>query len=103
MTGRRPIALALLLAGCAAAGTGAPQPADQSAAARGYQECRALADVAVKTEADIDQDILASRSQDWRRAGLGRVQDEAMREQTRGRQRQLIDRCLRSKGIAPPR
>ena len=97
------IALALLLAGCAAAGDWTRPGADQAAIARAYQECRDLAGTAVRTEADIDQDILATRQSDWQRAGLGRVQSQTMREQTRDRAGAIVDACMQAKGFTSPR
>ena len=56
--------LALLLAGCAAPGNWSKAGADAAATAGDYQDCRAVAQSAVKTDADIDQDILATRHGD---------------------------------------
>ena len=41
-----------------------------------------MAGSAVKTDADIDQDILATRGDDWRRGGVGQSQTRTMREHT---------------------
>ncbi len=76
---------------------------DQAAAGREYQDCRELADTAVKTDADIDQDILATRQSDWQRAGVVRTQTRVMHEQTRDRGAAIVDSCMKAKGYSPAR
>ena len=102
------LALALLLAGCAwTASWTKPNwtkaGADEASAAGEYQECRALAATAVKTDADIDQDIAATRGDDRQRAQVFRRQIEIGREHTRDRAASIIDACMRAKGFAAPR
>jgi hypothetical protein len=102
------LALALVLAGCAGAG-GWAKPnwtragADEASAAREYEECRAMAATAVKTDADIDQDIAATRGDDRQRAQVFRRQIEIGREHTRDRAASIVDACMRAKGFAAPR
>ena len=95
------LAVALLLAGCAADGNWHRPGADQARSESDYQECRDLAADAVKTQADIDQDIFATRQNDWQRAGIARVQSRSMREQTRDRAAGIVESCMRAKGFAP--
>jgi hypothetical protein len=102
------LGLAVLLAGCAAAGSWTKADwtkagADAAAAAREYQDCRAMAATAVKTDADIDQDILATRHNDWQRASRFRLQTETMREHTSDRAAAIVAACMRAKGFAEPR
>ena len=97
------LGLALLLAGCAAAGGWSKPGADSPAAAREYQECRATADTAVKTDADIDQDIRATRRSDWQRAGGVRYETQAMQEHTSDRAAAIVAACMHAKGFAEPR
>jgi len=98
------LATGLLLAGCAAAAGWSKPGADNAAASGAYDECRALAESAVRTDADIDQDILATRQSDWQRSGVVRVQTRTMHEQTRDRASALTDSCMQAKGFArPPR
>jgi hypothetical protein len=99
----RAALLWLPLAGCAGAGDWAKPGADQAAAGQEYQDCRELADTAVKTEADIDQDILATRQTDWQRAGVVRTQTRVMHEQTGDRAAAIIDSCMKAKGYSPAR
>jgi len=96
-------ASALLLAGCGAAGGWTRPGADAAAVDADYRDCRGLAEEATRTDRDIDQDIMATRQNDWQRAQLGRVASETMREQTRDRAAAIIGSCMRSKGFAPPR
>jgi hypothetical protein len=97
------VALALLLAGCAGAGNWVKPGADAAATLRDYQDCRALSASAVKTDADIDQDILATRHDDRQRASVFRLQGEAMREHTTDRAAAIVDTCMQAKGFAKPR
>ena len=96
-------ALALLLAGCAGAGSWTKAGADEAATARDYQECRAVASAAVKTEADIDQDIRATRPDDHQRAKVFRLQTDTMRVHTTDRAAAIVDSCMQAKGFAKPR
>jgi hypothetical protein len=91
-------ALVPLLAGCGGAGDWAKPGADDSAATAAYQDCRGLAGSAVQTDADIDQDILATRQGDWQRAAVVRQQTQIMHEQTRDRAAAIIESCMKAKG-----
>ena len=95
-------ALALLpaLAGCAAGGGWAKAGADASATDAAYAECRAQAAGAIEPEIGINEDILATRQNDWQRSHVGQVASETMREQTRDRAAALVDSCMRAKGFA---
>jgi hypothetical protein len=96
------IALSLLLGGCAAAAGGWSKPgADAATTAGDYQECRSLAASAVKTQAEIDQDILATRQSDWQRAGIARVDARNRQAETGDRAAAIIASCMRAKGFAP--
>jgi hypothetical protein len=97
------LGLAVLLAGCAAAGGWSKTGADSAAAARDYQDCRDLAESAVKTDADIDQDIRATRGSDYQRSAGVRAETQAMQEHTKGRAQAIIAACMRAKGFAAPR
>ena len=93
-------ALLLLLAGCGGAGDWAKPGADSAAATAAYQDCRAIADTAVESDRAIDQDILATRQNDWQRASVVRAQTQLMHEQTRDRASSLIESCMKAKGYA---
>ena len=95
------LAVGLLLAGCSGDGDWVRPGADQTAAAREYEDCRDLAGTAVRTQADIDQDIAATRSDDRQRGSVVRVQTQTMQEQTRDRAASIIARCMAAKGFAP--
>jgi hypothetical protein len=103
MTRLRAALLVLLLVGCAGGGEWMKAGTDQAAAGREYQDCRELAGTAVKTDADIDQDILATRQSDWQRAGVVRTQTRVMHEQTRDRGAAIIESCMKAKGYSPAR
>jgi hypothetical protein len=91
----------LLLAGCAG-GTASTRPgADQGAAGQAYDECKDLAQTAVQTEANVDQDIVASRGGDWGRSSIGRIGTQSMRERTGDRSANIIAACMQAKGFKP--
>ena len=92
-----------LLSGCAGAGDWAKAGGDEAGATREYADCRALAGGAVQTDADIDQDILATRQTDWQRAGVVRQQTRIMHEQTRDRAEAIIESCMKAKGYSQKR
>jgi hypothetical protein len=96
-------ALALLLAGCTAAGGWSKPGSDAAAAVHEYEDCRAVAETVVKTDADIDQDILATRQSDRQRAAGVRADTQTMQEHTGGRTDAIIDDCMRAKGFGEPR
>jgi hypothetical protein len=76
---------------------------DEAATARDYRDCQDLAGTAVRTDADIDQDIQATRDSDRQRAGVVRAQTQTTHEQTRDRAGAIIAACMRAKGfIAAP-
>ncbi len=97
------LGLALLLAGCATAGGWSKTGADSAASAREYQDCRATAESAVKTDADIDQDIRTTRRSDWQRSAGVRAETHAMQEHTSSRATSIIAACMHAKGFAEPR
>ena len=100
---RLALVLALLLAGCGGADGWSKPGADAAASLRDHQECRSMAAAAVKTDADIDQDIAAARQDDRQRARVFRLQTETSREHTKDRAASIVDACMRAKGYAPPR
>jgi hypothetical protein len=94
----------LLLAGCSGGGAQwAKSGADEAATNAAYQDCRGLADTAVETDRAIDQDILASRQDDWQRASVVRTQTRVMHEHTRDRAGAIVDSCMKGKGFNPKR
>ena len=101
MTARHVTVLCAIavLVGCSGRADWAKAGADEATVTGEYQDCLTLAGGAVKTEADIDQDILATRGDDWRRASTGRLQTRTMREHTRDRGTAVVDACMRAKGF----
>jgi hypothetical protein len=98
------LAVLLLLASCGGGGGDwARAGADEAEAEREYQACRDVASAAVGKEADIDQDIIATRGRDWQRGGIGRVESRAMQEHTRDRAASIVAACMRAKGYTRTR
>jgi hypothetical protein len=65
---------------------------------RQYRRCLAEAQDAVKTDRAIDRDILATRSEDWRRAGTLGVETGMMLAADRAHAETVVARCMRGKG-----
>jgi len=97
------LVITLLLAGCATSPSWIKPGADVGEAAVAIQSCRALAASAVETQADIDQDILATRGGDLQRAGAYRVAAQNMQNQTRDRAAAIVNSCMQAKGFVEAR
>jgi hypothetical protein len=90
----------LLLAGCAGSAGGWVKPgADQAQTARDYQECAALTATATHTDADIDQDIGASRASDLQHSSILREQAQSTRDDNRDRADAILTSCMQAKGF----
>jgi Cdc6-like AAA superfamily ATPase len=90
-------------AGCGDTAGWSKAGADQASARQAYDDCRGAAETAVRTDADIDQDILASRASDSQRASIVRNQTNTMREHTRDRAASIIEACMGGKGFHQPK
>lgn len=89
----------LFLAGCGG-GDGWTRPgADAAAAGRELDDCRALTATATKTDADIDQDIAASRGADLQRLDIVRRENRQSREISGDRAAAILAACMQAKGF----
>jgi|HubBroStandDraft_6_1064221.scaffolds.fasta_scaffold1973063_1 hypothetical protein len=92
---------ALLLAGCAGGGAGWVKPGgDGAQTARDVEECQALTDTVVHTDADIDQDIGATRGNDLQRSSLLRMQAQQTQDNNRDRAGAILAACMHQKGYS---
>jgi hypothetical protein len=71
---------------------------DAASAQLEYRQCLDEARDAVKTTRAIDRDILATHSEDWRRAGTLDIETGIMRSSERAVAESVIARCMREKG-----
>lgn len=91
----------VLLALCGPVSVARAQPdAGPIEAARAYGYCRARADAAFQSERHIDQDILATRGNDWQRAGTLSGERAEMFAEAAGRAEAIIALCMRAHGFA---
>ena len=60
-----------------------------------------VANAAVAQDANIDNDILATRSGDWQRTGTLGAKKSTLAMQDRGHARDIIASCMSAKGYAP--
>jgi BMFP domain-containing protein YqiC len=89
----------LLLAGCGG-GEGWTKPgADAAAATRELDDCREVTAMATKVDANIDQDISASRGVDLQRLDIVRRENRETRETTRDRAAAILAACMQAKGF----
>jgi outer membrane receptor protein involved in Fe transport len=89
------------LAGCAGSDNWTKPGADSAAAGQALQECQAVTATATKTDADIDQDIGASRGADYQRSDFVRTQSVQARDTTRDRAAAILAACMQAKGFKP--
>ncbi|MBV9861614.1 MAG: hypothetical protein JO267_05645 [Alphaproteobacteria bacterium] len=86
--------------GLGAAGAGAGGAANTGAAAAASSgdaaQCRALAEDAVQTETGINEDIAATRRNDWERAEVLPEQAGMLRDSTADRARAIFETCMSS-------
>jgi hypothetical protein len=96
------VALGLALAGCTAVAAlsehWSKRGATQEAADKNLRECAEQADLAVRTQVNIDTDIAASREIDWRADGTYDVNVQIQRDQTNALRDRLIGRCMIMRG-----
>jgi hypothetical protein len=96
----RALAAMALLGGCASgAGEWTKAGADEAAASQAYRACRSLAEARIGPEIGINQDILATRGTDWRRAQIRDVQTRTMTETTRDRAAAIVASCMTASGF----
>jgi hypothetical protein len=98
---RAAAVLSLLLAGCAGAAGGGwtKDGADAAEAASAYQDCLALTQTATQTDAQIDQDIAATRASDVQRASILHEQAQQMAQDSRDRAAAIIGSCMQARGF----
>jgi len=90
----------LAVAACGGAGDWTKPGSDSAAARAEYDDCRELAATMVRTDTNIDQDILATRGADAQRGGAVRAQAQVMQEHSRDRAGSIVDKCMAAKGFA---
>jgi hypothetical protein len=87
------------LAGCSGGGDWGKPGLEEAEATREYKDCREMAATAVRTDADIDQDIRATRQRDWQRGGFSGIGAQQAQEHTRDRAASIIASCMHAKGF----
>ncbi|MGH7093112.1 MAG: hypothetical protein ACREFB_06210 [Stellaceae bacterium] len=73
---------------------------DPARTAAEFGDCESQAESATTTDADIDQDIAATRSADLQRDQVVQMRAQQMHEKTRRRGEAVIASCMRQKGFA---
>jgi hypothetical protein len=97
---RLTLVLLLALVGCAEpSGTAFWRGgSDADARSRDLSDCRAEARAATQRDTSIDQDITASRGNDWQRTGLMRAHQDDMQASNINRFGDLVGTCMKARG-----
>ena len=101
---RAALLLALAPAACfqATSGQWAKEGVDSAVVAHDQAVCQREARQLAGAEAHIDQDIIASRGEDWQRTGSYAGNVAQMNESNAARERAMVDRCMRAQGYIQP-
>ena len=92
--------LLFILCGPAPAGHWVKPGVGPAETARVYRACRTQAETAFQSERHIDQDILATRGNDWRRAGTLSSERAQMGAEAADRVAAVIAGCMRAHSFA---
>lgn len=93
----------LLLAGCGGTGGWSKAGTSPETAEADFADCQSQARIATRRDDAIDADIMASRGQDWERAGTLTIKRDNMAMSNRSWAKQIIGRCMAAKGYEPVR
>jgi hypothetical protein len=91
------------LAACSGASDWKKSGVSPDKAGRDYSECRHRAELAQRRDSNIDTDILASRGQDWERAGLLQTKRNDYADANAARSGDIVERCMIDKGYTTDR
>lgn len=94
------LASLLMLAACASPTWTNPNVTPEQAK-NDYSECNAMAQDANARDAAIQQDILASRGQDWQRSGTLGTHQDVFAAETQQRTGDIVRNCMLAKGYTP--
>jgi hypothetical protein len=93
----------LVLASCGGTGGWSKTGISRETAEADFADCQSQARAATRRDDGIDADIMASRGQDWQRAGTLAIKRDDMAMSTRGWGEQIIGQCMAAKGYAAAR
>ena len=91
----------LCLAGCGGAASGgwSKSGVDAAATTSAYRDCLSLTDTASRTDADIDQDIAATRASDLQHSSVVRQQSQDIKRDNAERADAILTSCMEAKGF----
>jgi hypothetical protein len=92
--------IVLVLAGCGGVAWVKPGASPETAKAE-LADCESEARAATRHDRAIDSDILASRGNDWQRAGTLGTNQAQMGQSLQARSDQITARCMSAKGFRP--
>jgi hypothetical protein len=90
----------LFLAGCGGTSGWSKAGTSPETAEADFADCQSQARAATRRDDAIDADIMASRGQDWQRAGTLSIKRDNMAMSNRGWAEQIIGHCMAAKGYA---
>ncbi len=95
------LAVALALSACQGADNWAKPGASRETMRSDLSECQAEARAATAQDTNIDNDIMATRSQDWQRSGTLGAKRSAFNMQDQQHASDVVARCMGAKGYSP--
>ena len=103
---RRACFLVLLLAlsACSGGSQWNKPGADPQIVRADLRDCESEARALTRQDENIDNDIMATRGQDWQRTGTLGAKRETLALQNQGRSGNIVEQCMRAKGYSnePP-
>ena len=95
------LAAVTMLAACQGADSWTKPGTDRDTMRADLEECQGEARAATDVDTNIDNDIMATRSQDWQRTGTLGAKRNAFALQDRQHASDIIASCMAAKGYAP--
>ena len=95
------LAAMTLLTACQGADNWAKPGADRDTMRADLGECQEEARAATAVDTNIDNDIMATRSQDWQRTGTLGTKRSTFALQDQQHSQDIIARCMAGKGYQP--
>ena len=95
------IAFALALLGCSGGVDWSQDGVSQPQTAHALADCQSDASQATRRDTDINNDIMASRGQDWQRSDMMGMKMDIFAAENSNETTDIVNRCMISKGFVP--
>ncbi|HXP12441.1 MAG TPA: hypothetical protein VN795_02190 [Stellaceae bacterium] len=91
----------LLIVACNGPGRWSKEGVTPAMAAADLADCNSFAQSASRTDANINQDILAARGKDWQDTGALATMHDTYQARSQDKSDTIVFRCMVGKGYAP--